>query len=48
MGQVYIIEAARTPVGKKNGALKDIHPVNLAAIPLRRTGATRRRSSGAD
>ncbi len=35
MSQVYIIEAARTPVGKKNGSLKDIHPVNLAAIPLR-------------
>ena len=26
---VYIIDAKRTPIGKRNGALKDIHPVDL-------------------
>lgn len=35
MTEVYIIEATRTPVGKRNGALKDVHPVTLAAGVLR-------------
>jgi acetyl-CoA acyltransferase len=35
MTEVYIIEAARTPVGKRNGALKDVHPVALGATVLR-------------
>lgn len=26
---VYIIDAKRTPIGKRNGALKDVHPVDL-------------------
>ena len=29
MPDVYIIDAKRTPIGKRNGALKDIHPVDL-------------------
>jgi acetyl-CoA acyltransferase len=29
-----IVDAARTPVGRRNGAFKDIHPVDLASIPL--------------
>ena len=35
MTDVFIVEAARTPVGKRNGTLKDVHPVNLAAVALR-------------
>ena len=35
MTDVFIVEATRTPVGKRNGALKDVHPVNLAATALR-------------
>lgn len=35
MNEVFIVEAVRTPVGKRNGALKDVHPVNLAAVALR-------------
>ena len=29
-----IVDAVRTPSGKRNGKLKDIHPVDLASIPL--------------
>ena len=35
MPNAVIIDAVRTPVGRRNGILKDIHPVDLAAIPLR-------------
>lgn len=35
MREVVIVEAARTPVGRRNGALKDVHPVVLAALALR-------------
>lgn len=35
MREVVIVEAVRTPVGRRNGALKDIHPVVLAAMTLR-------------
>ena len=31
---VVIIEAARTPTGKRNGALSRVHATNLAALPL--------------
>jgi len=30
-----IVEAVRTPVGRRGGALKDVHPVVLAAMALR-------------
>jgi acetyl-CoA acetyltransferase family protein len=33
--EVVIVEAIRTAVGRRNGALKDIHPVILAATALR-------------
>jgi acetyl-CoA acyltransferase len=29
-----IVDAVRTPTGKRNGALADVHPVDLASIPL--------------
>src|SRR4051812_26348972 len=32
---VYIVEALRTPIGRRDGALRDIHPVDLAAHALR-------------
>jgi acetyl-CoA acyltransferase len=34
MPNAVIIDAVRTPVGRRNGILKDFHPVDLAAIPL--------------
>jgi acetyl-CoA acetyltransferase family protein len=35
MRNAVIVDAVRTPVGRRNGKLKDIHPVDLASIPLR-------------
>ena len=35
MREVGIAEAVRTPVGRRNGALKDVHPVVLGAMALR-------------
>lgn len=34
MPQAVIVEAVRTPVGKRNGSLKDTHPTELAAAVL--------------
>lgn len=42
MPEAYIIDAVRTPMGRKKGTLKDLHPADLAAHPLaelvKRTG----------
>ncbi len=35
MGTAYIVDAIRTPVGRKNGSLSGVHPVELGAVPLR-------------
>ena len=35
MREVVIVEAVRTPIGRRNGTLKDVHPVVLAAMTLR-------------
>src|SRR5256714_11612486 len=35
MAEAYIVEAVRTPVGKKNGGLKDVHSADLGAHVLR-------------
>jgi len=35
MQQAVIVDAVRTPSARRNGYFKDIHPVDLAAIPLR-------------
>ena len=35
MREAVIVEAVRTPIGRRNGALKDIHPVVLASMVLR-------------
>ncbi|MGG2095036.1 thiolase family protein [Bacillus sp. S13(2024)] len=32
--EVVIVEAVRTPVGKRNGAFRELHPVQLAAVAL--------------
>ena len=34
MGEAYIVAAARTAGGRKNGKLKDWHPVDLGAVVL--------------
>src|SRR5215475_9804434 len=35
MPTAVIVDAVRTPLGKRNGKLKDVHPVDLAAHTLR-------------
>ena len=34
MRSAVIVDAVRTPVGRRNGVFKGIHPVDLASIPL--------------
>jgi acetyl-CoA acyltransferase len=34
MRSAVIVDAVRTPIGRRNGVFKDIHSVDLAAIPL--------------
>jgi acetyl-CoA acyltransferase len=34
MTNAVIVDAVRTPIGRRNGVFKDIHPVDLAALPL--------------
>ena len=34
MRNAVIVDAVRTPSGRRNGKLKNIHPVDLASIPL--------------
>ena len=54
MTTAVIVDAIRTPLGKRNGKLKDWHPVDLAAETLKalrrahrhRSGARRRRRDG--
>lgn len=35
MNEAYIIDAVRTPTGRKNGSPAGIHPADLGAIPLK-------------
>src|SRR5260221_1161387 len=35
MREAVIVEAVRTPIGRRNGRLKDIHPVVLGSLVLR-------------
>ena len=35
MPNAVIVDAVRTPLGRRNGKLKDVHPVDLAAHVLR-------------
>ena len=34
MAEAYIIEAVRTPVGRRGGGLSDVHPADLGAAPI--------------
>jgi len=34
MAEAYIIDAVRTPVGRRGGGLSDIHPADLGAAPI--------------
>ncbi len=34
MSEAYIVEAVRTPVGRRKGGFADVHPADLAAHPL--------------
>lgn len=34
MAEAYIVDAIRTPVGKKKGSLSGVHPADLGAVPL--------------
>ena len=35
MAEAYIIDAVRTPVGKRGKGFAQVHPLDLAAVPLR-------------
>lgn len=35
MQDAYVVDAVRTPLGKRNGSFRDTHPQDLAAEPLR-------------
>ena len=35
MAEAYIIDAIRTPIGRKKGSLAAVHPADLGAVPLR-------------
>ncbi|MDX2274576.1 MAG: acetyl-CoA C-acetyltransferase [Hyphomonadaceae bacterium] len=35
MPEAYIIDAIRTPIGRKKGSLSQTHPADLGAVPLR-------------
>ena len=35
MSEAYIIDAVRTPAGRKKGALAAVHPADLGALPLK-------------
>ena len=35
MPHAYIVDAVRTPVGRRNGSLASVHPVVLGALPLK-------------
>lgn len=35
MAEAYIIDAVRTPIGRKKGALAQLHPADLGAHPIR-------------
>ena len=35
MSEAYVIDAVRTPVGRRNGSLAGIHPIDLGVVPFR-------------
>ena len=47
MPTAVIVDAVRTPLGRRNGKLKDVHPVDLAAHTLQRSRRAHRPRPGA-
>ena len=45
MPTAVIVDAIRTPLGKRNGKLKDWHPVDLAAETLKALQSSARAST---
>ena len=41
MPDAVIVEAVRAPIGKRNGGLSGVHPVDLSALLLNELGARR-------
>ena len=37
MAEAYIVDAVRTPVGRRGGGLAQVHPADLGAQPLARS-----------
>ncbi len=35
MAEAYIVDAVRTPIGRKKGSLADLHPADLGAAPIK-------------
>ena len=35
--EAYIVDSVRTPIGKRNGSLRDVHPVDLEKKGKHRT-----------
>ncbi|MFM9853297.1 MAG: acetyl-CoA C-acetyltransferase, partial [Sphingomonadaceae bacterium] len=35
MPEAYIIDAVRTPIGRKKGSLASLHPADLGAHPIK-------------
>src|SRR2546422_7991818 len=34
MGEAYIIDACRTPRGRRKGSLSEVHPIDVFGVPL--------------
>ena len=45
MAEAYIIDAVRTPVGKRGGGLSTVHSADLGAHVIRALMRTQRRST---
>ena len=46
MAEAYIIDAVRTPVGKRGGGLSQVHPADLGRAPAHGAGRAHRRRPG--
>ena len=45
MREVVIVDAVRTPIGRYNGALKDVRPDDLGAVVIKALSRTKSRTS---
>ena len=46
MREVVIVDAVRTPIGRYNGALKDVRPDDLGAVVIKALSRTESEPSG--